>query len=322
MHNPPSTRSFARLSSVALPLGILVVAGWALFDEGVAPLKADEANILDGDDDGLPDAVEVFMGTNSNLTDSDQDGFSDVEEFARQSDPANSSDVPEDYPYSVGMTAYGHQGFVHVIIAIYDADRRLGNNRIRFGAIGGRKSVTVPVNRLMGMSTLQETVAADGSEIKLIDMRLRHGQIAPRYFSVYVALGMVGVDGFQSASKLDLMRSGDVVLMGSRESATWFGLPPDGSGAAPDPNQQGGSSTTSVYSPISVGGGGEVPSDWASGQVCSRSSMTVGSTGAVLTQQVETAECVDGWDSHCDADCSDAVGSTYRAIDPVALVGG
>lgn len=322
MHHPFSTGSFARLSSVALPLGILLVAGWALFDGGVAPLKADMAVVLDGDDDGLPDAVEVFLGTNAYLIDSDQDGFSDVEEFARQSDPINGASVPEDYDYSVGMTAYGHQGMVHIVIAIYDRDRRLGNNRVRFGAIGGHKSLSVPLNRLLGMSTVQETVAADGSEIKLIDTRLRHSQIAPRYFSVYVALGAVGVDGFQSAAKLDLMRSGDVVLMGGRQSANRFGLPPGTSGLSPDPAQQGATSTTSVYSPISVGGGGEVPGDWASGQVCSRSAMTVGSTGAVLTQQVETAECVDGWDSHCDSGCSDAVGSTYRAIDPVALVGG
>jgi hypothetical protein len=47
-----------------------------------------------------------------------------------------------------------------------------------------------------------------------------------------------------------------------------------------------------------------------------------GSNGAMITQEIVESDCIDGWDSWCSPDCSNAVGRTYTTIDPLLLVGG
>jgi hypothetical protein len=42
----------------------------------------------------------------------------------------------------------------------------------------------------------------------------------------------------------------------------------------------------------------------------------------MITQEVVTAECQDGWDGYCPSNCSSTVGNTYVTVDPVALIGG
>lgn len=59
-------------------------------EEPIVPVSTDT------DGDGLLDADEISIGTDTNLADTDGDGFSDRDEFDAGSDPLDSADTPED----------------------------------------------------------------------------------------------------------------------------------------------------------------------------------------------------------------------------------
>jgi hypothetical protein len=83
---------------------------------------------------------------------------------------------------------------------------------------------------------------------------------------------------------------------------------------SPDGSGNGGNGSGS--------GSGGAPVSWEPGEVCFQRSSTVGVDGAGTTNEVITAECVSGWDGFCPPGCSSTVGSTFRTVDPLALIGG
>lgn len=75
-----------------------------------------------------------------------------------------------------------------------------------------------------------------------------------------------------------------------------------------------------LYRPL---GGTEAPASWSSGEICFQRMESVGTHGAVVTQEVTSSSCVGGWDGYCDGgNCASSVGSTVDLVDPSALIGG
>jgi hypothetical protein len=77
-----------------------------------------------------------------------------------------------------------------------------------------------------------------------------------------------------------------------------------------------------IYVPLSVDDSGDLPVSWTQGSVCMQTTSAVGSDGAAITQQVDSADCQPGFDSACPSTCAASVGTTFTTIDPVVLIGG
>jgi hypothetical protein len=76
-----------------------------------------------------------------------------------------------------------------------------------------------------------------------------------------------------------------------------------------------------IYMPLPLSEG-DNPVNWVPGEICVQQSSPVGSAGAVLTQEVTSAECQDGWEAACPPSCASSVGTTFTTIDPAVLIGG
>ncbi len=79
---PPSPLSFWYLTPLAL---------------AALPLAACDSvdpDLIDTDEDGLPDTYETSVGSNPSATDSDGDGYDDGEEVWGHSDPSSETDHP------------------------------------------------------------------------------------------------------------------------------------------------------------------------------------------------------------------------------------
>src|SRR5262249_16628112 len=61
--------------------------------------------------------------------------------------------------------------------------------------------------------------------------------------------------------------------------------------------------STTVYRPVPLDDEDEVPSNWTQDKICSQHSSPIGMSGPLITQQVTSAECQDGWDSSCPPSC-------------------
>jgi hypothetical protein len=44
--------------------------------------------------------------------------------------------------------------------------------------------------------------------------------------------------------------------------------------------------------------------------------------GAIITNEIVSADCMNGWDGFCPPSCTSTVGSTYETVDPLGLIGG
>ena len=82
---------------------------------------------------------------------------------------------------------------------------------------------------------------------------------------------------------------------------------------------QGGGSIRQPIPPSNIP---SVPTTWVPGAVCFQRAVTIGGNGAIVVKEVVEADCLQGWDTFCASDCSAAVGTTFRTIDPAALIGG
>ena len=296
-----------------LPAAVLAVAGWAVGTRWEpAPLMAHNWNGTDTDQDGLPDDQEVVMGTDPLSADTDHDGYGDGEEFALQTDPLDYNDVPRGLALSIGMVARGEGSRVKIFTAILDPDGGMARNSIRFGALLDGELRSVNFNSQRNHHT-GHAVGLKGGRLCLMEFEVPRG-IFERYQEVtyFAAVGEPGANAYTSADKVDLFKHNGVVVM--RDIL----MDPQ---SAIDPNASQTPGTT-IHRPIVPGGDGGLPIDWEPGQVCYQETTVVGSSGAVVSHEVISAECVEGWDTYCASDCAGTVGSTYQTIDTGVLLGG
>lgn len=297
-----------------LALGAAVVAGgvvWSVGEERVVHAVGEGAPDLDGD--GLPDRLEQVIGTLPNDEDSDADGFSDAEEVARGSNPRLAASMPTGTGSAVGMAAYKDGNAVHAVTVVYLHDGKLRNKRLSFGARIGANLKAMPLSALRGGDEAR-LIAARGDTAKLliVDPVISATSVVQRQsLSLFATLARAG--GYDDAAACNLVADASGGLFE-------FLMPPGVSGG-----QAGGSPSTpsigigGIYRPIEPGNGGP---NYLQGEVCAQTTTVVGVIGAVVTQEVIAADCVPGWDTYCTPGCAATVGTTLRAVDPAALIGG
>ena len=286
----------------------LVVAG-GLALEGPEPLEARGGFSQDTDGDGLRDALEQVLGTSPYLYDSDGDTFGDLEEFARGSDASRAQSRPApDAVLDVHESAYGQDGYLHIVVAYFRSSRSTKGFRLRLGVQQDGRVRALPVSYL-AQRTCVMTEDVAGGEVTLMDMRVHPDVVRPNSASSWlVAVQDENGPDWMAAASIDIHRLGTVHCL----------VLPQTDGDEGTASAVGGS----VYLPIPPGGSGDIPSDWTAGQICVRMASTVGADGAVLTKEVTDANCENGWDGYCGSECGASVGNTYTSVDPAILVGG
>jgi hypothetical protein len=135
-----------------------------------------------------------------------------------------------------------------------------------------------------------------------------HGHVTVFATSGYTAAGVVAAA--DAAQLIDF--GGQIVFCKVDHSsiASWHNMAT---------GHQHPSSAGLIYVPL---GDGDGPLNWTPGAICYQQMQTVGTSGAVVTQEVVSADCVDGWDGSCPPGCADTVGTTSTTVDPLLLIGG
>ncbi len=297
----------------------IVVAGSAFVGTSLfSPPRLSAAHVVstDTDGDGLADRQESILGTSSIGVDTDRDGFSDLEELARKTSPLFDAWRPTVERLSVGMTAHGADGKVHVVLAVYCRIAEFEGLRMTIGAQVGGRLLDLSNSRLVTSSDMHVMPAQDPrSMIATLDI-----PVAPSWVrragesTFFVTVAGHGSTVATSADTAEL-RYMDGMITLVQDDPTFSLNSTSGHAAA---SGSGGS----VFRPLPLDEEEEVPSNWSEDEICAQRSSPVGVSGAVVTQEVIAAECQEGWDSSCPPSCSSSVGSTHTTVDPVILIGG
>jgi len=289
------------------------LAGWAVATHWQpTPLLALPSTGVDTAGDGLPDSQEVILGTDPLSPDTDHDGYGDGEELALQTYPGDSSSVPRGLALSIGMTARGEGNRIKIFTAILDTDGSVADNTIRFGALVAGSVVPLNFDRMPGV-TSGHAVGTKGGRLFLMEFEVPRGAFKSNKAITYFAVvGSPGSTAYASADKIDIFKQDGVVIL--RHILTSPGVSMD-----PGTSQTPG---TTIHQPIPPDGDGGIPIGWEPGQVCFQETAIVGSSGSIVTHEVISADCEDGWDTYCATDCAGTVGSSYQTIDTGVLLGG
>lgn len=298
------------------PVGLLLTAGvFLVHDIGRgSKLYATVATDPDSDGDGLTDRQEHVLGTLTFSVDSDQDGYPDAEEVARKTSPIFPQSFPEIPGLSVGLTAHDERDGLHAVAAIYLPTGDIQNLDIHIGTLVGRRLLLVPQSTFLANSTVRFTSAHDPrAAVALVDFRFdRNWVLVPGHLTMFVTIARTTTGNVLAADVIDMFNIGGIVTLAMVDPSPIHYL------------RVGRGSTTgpgTIYRPL-TGTGDDVPMGWSADQICYQTSLAVAVDGAMITNEVVTADCESGWDGSCPPDCQGSVGTTYTSIDPVILVGG
>lgn len=275
----------------------------------------------DPDGDGLVNLQEAVLGTNRFLADTDGDGYSDLEEVTRKSSPIFSISTPVNKRLAVGMSCRGGTPDLHALISFYLADGTLRNKEFRAGVLVGGRTIALSQDYLLNHAQLALHPAHDpNARIVTLDLPLSPRMV--RYFghlTLFATLGDASRDNVRAADSIHLIAIGPTVVLQMADPRTFGAGSLTGGGPGGGPGGGGSTDVGSIYVPLS---GEDEPGTWTPGQVCAQRTVVIGVSGAMVTMEVVTANCEDGWDGYCPGSCSSTVGNTYVTIDPVALIGG
>jgi len=315
--NPKWTWQRGMAAASAAAVILLAYRGGLVDSEGVQlelpVVHAASPGGPDSDGDGLSDLFEDILGTGTMRPDSDGDGYWDAEELARQSDPMDKQDIPLATPASCGMGIYEKGSSLRPVVALYVADGDIRNATLAMGARVGNTLRGLPLSFFSKNSTVVKTPTfVPQSTVYVFDGTLNRQQVH--------RLGDLSVYGtvdyrssIISADAVNLASVGGVVV---EHILTAF------HSAKPNPSLVFGQGSSGVYQPLGGSSGTPPPPTWQGGKVCVQGMVVAGVNGAVVLQEVVSADCEVGWSSFCGSDCTSSVGSTIQMLDPLSLIGG
>ena len=263
--------------------------------------------LQDRDGDGLDDALEAGQFSSADSVDSDNDGWNDAEELARGSLATAAASQPTDHQTSIGSSAYMRAGKLHVALACYLRGGSLTNAELKVGiCAAGRMVLLAPSGYAHHATVTTVPTKTPGELLVVTDIIVPYAPLVRlKAMSIFATL-QVG-DFQHAATAIDLVMQGGtpMVLL-------------DPAQVAPSAYEQLGPGL--LHRPL---GGSTPPITWSSGEICFQHLESVGTHGAVVTQEVTSASCISGWDGYCDASsCASSVGTTVDLVDPAGLIGG
>jgi len=278
--------------------------------------------VNDTDGDGLADLDELLLNTAPYLADTDGDSFSDAEELARDSDPADPWSQPASVATSTGLDVTARGGLLHLIQTHYLPDGSLQGVSVSLGGLlWGKLRFLSPLAWAANSKVSILPGAEPGSSVLVVDTKMRTRTVHTVGFVPFVAqLQQAGSVVSADVAEIESL-GGFLVRRLQISSGTLNGFQSQGGGI--QTAQAGGSASQfglqTIYQPIGEG----IGMNWIPGQICVQTMQTVGSVGAVLTQEVVSASCESGWEGACSpTDCAGTVGGTRETVDPGVLAGG
>jgi hypothetical protein len=277
----------------------------------------------DEDGDGLSLMQEKVLGTNPTHSDTDGDGVSDLEELARGSSALSAASQPDlSKQLGLAMTANAESDGLHALVCVYMSDTNLRSKSLQVGLFSHDRLLTLSDTFLATNGTLEfkPSITPTGA-VAVIDVSIPAGFVhASQQLTLWATAALPNVPGATATSAIHLTSIGGVVAFAMPAPSTVIAQ----AGPYPGTSPQSGRGT--IYVPLvppPIGGSSlTAPPGWASGEVCFQRSSLVGVNGATLTNEIVTADCASGWDGFCPPTCTSTVGSTYKTVDPLVLLGG
>ena len=308
--NPSRLLRWTAVLGVLGTAGALGIEHFSLLEGPAAVHAASSTSSYDSDGDGLPNEIEDYLGTLPDQGDSDGDGFQDGEEFARHSDPLDMGSVPQGEQVGVAMAIYQEGKNIRPVIAVYAKDGNPRGVNLMLGVRIDSSMRTLPLSFLSKQAKISTAPTVNSnSAVMVFD-----GTMKANYVKRFGSLSIYGTGSYRgtvmTADALNLFDVGGVIVSSFNSASKTSG------------SFSAGALNSGSYKPLG-GSATPPPSSWSSGQVCSQTMATAGVSGAVVTQEVVSANCSSGWDSYCSGPaCSATVGTTIQIIDPVGLIGG
>ncbi|MBL8859806.1 MAG: hypothetical protein JNL28_14965 [Planctomycetes bacterium] len=289
-----------------------------------AAAQTDEAQ-SDEDGDGLTLIQEKVLGTSPTNADTDGDGISDLEEWARDSSPLTAASKPiMTKRIGVGMTVSSQSDGLHALVCVYMGDTNLRDKSLQVGLFARGNTLLLSNTYLAANSRLdfKPSVTPSGA-VAVIDVTLN-----PNWVHSAGELTLWARIALPNSGSFEPVTSSTTVQLVSINGVVAYAMPVPPSVVAADPSPYSGpqSGRGTIYVPLTPHTPGTssmtAPPGWANGEVCFQRSSLVGAEGATLTNEIVTADCVNGWDGSCPPSCASTVGSTFRTVDPLVLIGG
>lgn len=283
-----------------------MAAAW-IADETVLHAAVVTGPSGDLDADGLPNTLELRLGTSPTVADSDGDGIGDGEEVARHSDPADSTWLPVPAGVTINLVPYVENGITHLVTVMYAVDGSFANKPFSMGARIGtvvRMAPLIYFTKNASFSSLTGKIA--GSSILVVDS----------------PIDQTLLERFPSISFYSLIQNnGKKIDAGVTDLALIDGVVVEytsGGMLAAAVGRGGFAPAASYYGPVDSA----AILEWTPGEICGQTTAVAATMGAVIIEEVVDAGCEPGWDSYCDPGCAATVGETLQRLDPVALING